>query len=555
MVIVILAVAVLFGIDLARWALSRRIRQRVDEQLARYWKGAISIRQIDIGFARKSSRAHGVVLRGPDGQPWADARTMAFVLNDWPGLHPSVRAIEVDRLDLTGHFRDGRCRLPLVHPWPKAEGPILGDLERITIDEIRLEAAAGDHRAVLNDKLRLQAQQHNGAWWVHLSRPDEPNHALDIRGRTDPQAKLAELTLTLRRRLDPQDPGESAALPAALDLPHVRRISGTLQAEADLTIGLDQPTDWSCSGQAVADDVALEMDRGLLCESLTMQIDAQGRRFELKRLNGSVLDGQLSAAGHLDLQGAKVTYAGRIAAREVQLSRLWPFLPEPSPIPDGRADLYYDFSGWGSDLAHLSGRGRFFFDDADLRDVPSLRSIFLTTGLDEGALPARSDVEAAFQTRGQTILIRQGRLASPLLALEVEPGGTIQARTGRLDLYVIAAPLQAAANLLTGLPIPGMDLVGLLSQKLLRLHVRGHYTDPPAKLITKEPLKDMEEATVAFFRSCLDSGGQLPGRLLAPVKLLLNGMNPGEPRTRRAEAGHPSSAPAAPWSRSSPTGR
>ena len=48
-----------------------------------------------------------------------------------------------------------------------------------------------------------------------------------------------------------------------------------------------------------------------------------------------------------------------------------------------------------------------------------------------------------------------------------------------------------------------------LQDKLTRLRIRGHWSDPAGKLIKKEPVKDVKEGTVGFLRDVIKSGGEL----------------------------------------------
>jgi hypothetical protein len=48
-----------------------------------------------------------------------------------------------------------------------------------------------------------------------------------------------------------------------------------------------------------------------------------------------------------------------------------------------------------------------------------------------------------------------------------------------------------------------------IKDKFIRLRVKGKRTDPPIKLIKKEPIKDIKDATIGFFQDAIDNVGQI----------------------------------------------
>jgi len=57
--------------------------------------------------------------------------------------------------------------------------------------------------------------------------------------------------------------------------------------------------------------------------------------------------------------------------------------------------------------------------------------------------------------------------------------------------------------------LPFAELFGELKDKLTRLKVKGKWSDPASKLVTKKPLTDVKEATVSFISDVIDTGGQI----------------------------------------------
>ena len=74
----------------------------------------------------------------------------------------------------------------------------------------------------------------------------------------------------------------------------------------------------------------------------------------------------------------------------------------------------------------------------------------------------------------------------------------------------MGVPLKAVEDILN------LPIVNILSEpfrnlrnKLIRLRVRGDWSAPPGTLVTKQPVGDLAEGTVGFFKDVAKSGGKL----------------------------------------------
>jgi hypothetical protein len=94
-----------------------------------------------------------------------------------------------------------------------------------------------------------------------------------------------------------------------------------------------------------------------------------------------------------------------------------------------------------------------------------------------------------------------------MLAIKAEPGGTINLESGDLDMYVVGVGLRQFHNVASKVPI--VRLFVDIKDKLVRLRVKGNWSGPRDKMITKQPVEDVGEATLGFFKGVIDEGGQL----------------------------------------------
>jgi hypothetical protein len=130
--------------------------------------------------------------------------------------------------------------------------------------------------------------------------------------------------------------------------------------------------------------------------------------------------------------------------------------------------------------------------------------------------------------------IKSAHISNPVSAIQAEPGGTINMQTGYLDFYVIAVPIPLVSNIIENLPVA--DIIFNLKDKLTRLYVKGHWSSPPSQLITKTPVKDIEEGTVGFLQDVVRNGGQLGQGMFRGFKSILSiGKNKDENKESNKE--------------------
>jgi hypothetical protein len=117
-------------------------------------------------------------------------------------------------------------------------------------------------------------------------------------------------------------------------------------------------------------------------------------------------------------------------------------------------------------------------------------------------------------------------LSNRFSAIEAEPGGRINLRNEQIDLYVVAAPLKTIDRIAAGIPV--VKWFASFKNKLIRLRLKGQWSEPATKLIKKQPLKDIKEGTIDFISSVVDSGGQFTEKLLTGFGLVFETGN-GKP--------------------------
>ena len=210
-------------------------------------------------------------------------------------------------------------------------------------------------------------------------------------------------------------------------------------------------------------------------------------------------------------------WTGVAQAQGVRLASLSRALAPKEPLSAGTASARCGFSVRAGDLDTLQAKGVLVVDDADLWNVPVLSALFQHLGLPLKA----TDAEAAFTLAGPVATITAGRLANPVSAVVVEPGGTVNLQTRHVDVFVVVAPLKHLRNLLARVPL--VKLLVTAKEKFVRLHLKGPWDRHTAHLVTEVPLKTLSDATLGIFKSIAKGGGQLGREILKPLDDLLQG--------------------------------
>ena len=222
---------------------------------------------------------------------------------------------------------------------------------------------------------------------------------------------------------------------------------------------------------------------------------------------------------------APAALAGELGLSGVSLSELSEeFFPQQK-INQGTLDAKGNFSFLAGDWDTLRSGGLVQLTDANLINLPVVPQVYDVLGLLSGQNLSMTDVAGVIEMAGPEVTVIRGELTNPLAAVEVERDGKVNLRTQEVDLYVTAVPLRRLKGLLLNVPLS--NLLVDFHDRLIRLHVKGKWTDPPARLIRKEPLKDVSQAALDFFRQAANTGGNLPQHILRSFQDTFRRLNLG----------------------------
>lgn len=219
----------------------------------------------------------------------------------------------------------------------------------------------------------------------------------------------------------------------------------------------------------------------------------------------AVLGGKASGKVAIERPSGKSAKCdGFVSISGLDLERLSEFLPTQQSLGVGILTGWLEFHSREPDLTRLMGAGELTVTDVDAEAGPLTGSLleFLNGNFSQDA--AKSNVEAAFTFDRAVATLQDCTLSDALRIMRVESGGTIDLRTGELDLYLVTLQLRGVSKLLTRIPV--LKLAATLSNKLTRVHVTGTWHD---QIISKEPVEDMYSATLELLQEIVTTGGAI----------------------------------------------
>ena len=94
------------------WLVPAIVRWRIGVEIGESWRGKVTVAEVDFNYFGPSY-ARGITLRDRHDRQWVRIKSVRVTLRDWPGVSPSLSAVEIDGVRVSPRFTDGRCVLPL----------------------------------------------------------------------------------------------------------------------------------------------------------------------------------------------------------------------------------------------------------------------------------------------------------------------------------------------------------------------------------------------------------------------------------------------------------
>lgn len=503
--------------SMIRHAASSAVRER--------WDGDLSIGTVDFNWTGPISLGR-IALRDAQGRPWAQIGSVELTLRDWPSLHPVLTDVAVDGVQLQALFAEGKLQLPLKPPPPS--GGTSGnssyvDLRRFAIRNMSFAVTPSAGSRIVWDGFELELRRNEKGYGLTIDRKaQDPSEKFSVTGNYTGQSALDYVTLSMRHNVTP---AEASGILAALAVPGVSQASGKIAAEVQIRGRLEAPASCQPAGKIVLADWRLAGTRGPLATGISADIkmdSASGAPAAQGDILADMCGGRTETKLRANITPARsLAYHAETRGTGLSLDALVKSFVEQAETRGGTLGFKYVVDGDTSTSGLPTGRGSMSLEDANLLGVPVLTRLLDLVGLSDADPLRDTDVGAVFSMTGQTMTFDKASLANAAVAVDVQPGGTVDFATHQLDLYVLAVPVRKPHDLVASIPLV-KSVVGL-GDKLARVHIRGNWSDPPASLVTKEPLTDLTEGAKEFFESVASEGGDMAGFMLRQFNELLPG--------------------------------
>ncbi len=477
----------------------------------------------DIKFDGPKLQLENLAVTDANNLEWLSANTSNIILENWPGPQPVLTGIETDGLKLFVYLIDDKLRLPVNLPSDESENQTSDNinLQKLTISNALIGIANRKNSKLTFDSLSLKPAEQKGFYDVSLTydKAQEPEpDTIRLNGVVNPKTTEARLTLQMNHKALKQ---ETAVIFAALGIPEASG-EGKLTADIKITGLLNEPSKLQSSGNVKLDQCTLYINNSVFAKNIITTGWLENKSLSFDRFDALVCNGPASGLFYIQAkQGKLVEYGGHFSGDKMSFVELTSIFGGPGKkASTGFVKLNYYFTADSNSINSLRGDGQLVLDNADITVIPIIPQLFKLMGLIKLDPLNVSDTHCAFGMTGPIVKVKSAHIANTFGAIEVEPGGTINLQKRTVDMYVITVPLRQLDAIARRIPFA--DIFFNLKDKLTRFYIRGQWSSPPTKLITKTPIKDIREGSVGFFKDIARNGGNFGRNMLERFGVLLS---------------------------------
>ena len=461
---------------------------------------------------------------------WLSANSANIILENWPGPRPVLTGIDTDGLALFVYLIDDKLSLPVDLPSGESENQTGGNinLQNLTINNALIGIANRKNSKLTFDSLSLKPTEQKGFYYIALTYkktkvPDidrlsstEPDTIL-LTGVVNPKTTESNLTLKMNHKALRQ---ETAVIFSALGIPEVSG-EGTLTADLKISGLLNEPSKFQSGGSVKLDQCTLYINNNVFAKNIITTGWLENKSLSFDWFDALVCNGPASGLFYIQAKQDKlIEYGGHFSGQKMSFVELTSIFGGPGKKASaGFVTLNYYFTADSNSTNSLRGDGQLILDDADISAIPIIPQLFKIMGLVKLDPLNVSDAHCAFSMVGPIAKVKSAHIANPFGAIEAEPGGTINLQKHTIDMYVITVPLRQLDAVARRIPFA--DIFFNLKDKLTRFYIRGQWSSPPTKLITKTPIEDIKEGTVGFFKDIARNGGNIGKKMLNGFGFLL----------------------------------
>ena len=512
----LLAAAAVLHILTKLWFGPAYVAMKVERSILKSWAGPVRVGEIQFNYDGVMY-IRDISYYDLAGREVMKAGGIRLVLGNWPSLDAPARRIEVERLDVRLRLEGAKPSFPVRQEQNSQSQPSY--LEYFLIRNTAVVAEANESRTTF-DGIFTEVIKVVGVYQVNIRR-DKTDGRFQLKGTVNPESQQADMNLNFAQLFNREQ--MRVLLSPVINQATwgcAGEVSGNLNFRGNLS---DAETLWP-RGTVTFKDWTLFVNYNVIGREFGGELEVDKRRLDLKRVAGAPFEGRLKGSFFAEVnQSGPVVYGGNVLVKEVNLAELTETAETEKRFTRGTGLLNIRFTGDTGGIKSIKAEGAAFFHDADLWRFPLIGELFKSVGIWDYRLLGMSDAEIAFGLSGAEMTIERGHLSNRFSAIEAEPGGTINLQSRQIDLYVVAAPLKNLDKFVGKVPI--VKWFASFKDKLVRLRLKGQWSEPAIKLIKKQPLKDIKEGTIDFIASVVDGGGQFTEKLLSGLGLTFDETN------------------------------
>jgi len=481
---------------------------KITSLLEQFWDGPVAVDKVQFNYFQPSV-IRQISLCDGQKREWLSTDFIKVGIEDLIRLRPKVSRLEVGKLRVNAYLANHSITHPIKLQELKRQVDMRKgqlDITRVLINEALINIER-DNKSKITCTLNLNAEKKDRFYDVRLTQAvSEPNQVFRLTGRINPADMQANLDFDIDRRFTN---AQMDVILALMNVPETYKADGRLKAALSLSGILNQAAALQLSGTINLNSWNILSANQVVVRDFDASATCGYGRIDVNSLKANVCSGFVEADLFMEnVRPQPVRIGGHLSAAEIDLAQLASVLGRQKKIAKGTGSFHSSFTMAGTDISSLRGQGLVILNDTGMGGFVVIPKIFQFIGLAVSRPDANADVAATFSMSGPLFTINTAQAASALGALRAEQGGTVNVQTGQLDFYVVTAELDGVKDIIRAVPLAG-HLVDL-QDKLTRLHIKGHWSDPTAKLITKEPLTDIKQAAVEFFRNIVANEGQIP---------------------------------------------
>jgi len=491
--------------------------RRVQEVVERVWDGPVVVRAVKMGHTGVI-RAKRIEFYDELGEVVVEARGVRLRMEKWLSANPVILEEDIEEVDVWLRASEQGVNLPL-RIGDKADGK-RWSVRRVRIGEVDVQVAGSELGRIAWDGLDVELQRAEKGYEVSVNHGiEEERYQLAIDGILDELTGELDITLKLEQvLLAPQ----TAVMKEILGLPGEWIGRGEVDTDLALRGRLDNIRGMVRRGRVRLSGWSVNDDGRELVEGLEADVDVNDTYLALTDIRASACGGRVEGACSFDAGEDGISdIQGRLLIKDVRTAELTELLFGQEKLSAGKITGQMEFVGGEPGIANIQGRGVVFIDNADMGTIPVVGKMLAFVGLEKLGMVEMSDAEVSFGVSDGVVTIERGHMSNKLSAIEAEPGGTVDMVKGEVDMRVIVLVVKGIDETLRSIPV--VNIFSAVKDKLTRLRVKGHWSEPTGKLISKEPVRDIAAGTVEFFGGVVRSGGQFTDGVRQMFDLVFNG--------------------------------